>query len=375
MPGGYGATSSALTRPTRLRQRDRLGAAKNACRGGIAAHGLDAVRRRADDRPGRRRGAARPTSASAVGEPVEGSRGCRRARPRRRSRRGRRTRPAARRRAGPARRRCRRRRCPAARTVELERVDGGAVEDGEAARPRSRSRAAARRRRWPRRAAPRRRARAAPGRRRCWPGSRRPGWSVAVASTPASSRAGVDALGAGEHQRGLAPGRAASCARWSPSRPRRAGARGGAGRGGSRSAPPTPRRPPAARRARARRRPVRRRRRPCRRTTGRRRTPPWRRDAPASAAAHRSRARRPAAARSRRRPRGAPRPGSSPASTRPSSSERCRVRLTTTRVAVAGDGERDGLVGVGGAAGREAADVGAPQPRRPRLGVGEHAGR
>jgi len=42
-------------------------------------------------------------------------------------------------------------------------------------------------------------------------------------------------------------------------------------------------------------------------------------------------------------------------------------------IAVACEGERDGLVGMGGAAGREPADVGAPEPRRSRLGLGEHA--
>ena len=45
------------------------------------------------------------------------------------------------------------------------------------------------------------------------------------------------------------------------------------------------------------------------------------------------------------------------------------------RVALASDRERHGLVGVGGAAGGEAAEVRAPEPGCPRLRIGEHAGR
>ena len=43
-------------------------------------------------------------------------------------------------------------------------------------------------------------------------------------------------------------------------------------------------------------------------------------------------------------------------------------------VAVLGHRQRDRLVGVGGAAGGEAADVGSPQARSPVLGLRQHAG-
>lgn len=44
-------------------------------------------------------------------------------------------------------------------------------------------------------------------------------------------------------------------------------------------------------------------------------------------------------------------------------------------VTLAAQGQGDGLVGMGGAAGREAAHVGTPQGRGAGLGVGKHAGR
>ena len=157
-------------------------------------------------------------------------------------------------------------------------------------------------------------------------------------------------------------------------RPRRAGARAAAGPGGSRSAPPTRRRRRAGRRARGR---------PAA-SPATSPTVPTYDGSPTSTARASGCARSASATVAGATPSGSPvagstsgrtHTGSSPARTRPSSIDRCSVRLTTTRSPSRAERQGDRLVGVGRAADREPA-TSAPHSRAARASASaQHAAR